>query len=67
MQFESGSPLAASQQPSAQHNCMGTGDAYERHSIDVCRTENGRIKFIRDYWKPHASQTSNDNVVTQRG
>ena len=35
-----------------------TGDAFERRYIDVCRTENGRIKLIRDYWNPEASINS---------
>jgi ketosteroid isomerase-like protein len=45
---------------------LATGDAYERSYIDVCRTKNGHIKFIRDYWNPQDSQTSMDNGVTQR-
>jgi ketosteroid isomerase-like protein len=43
-----------------------TGDAYERRYIDVCRTKNGHIKLIRDYWNPQDSQISKDNGVTQR-
>lgn len=42
---------------------LATGDAYERRYIDVCRTKNGRITFIRDYWNPQVSQISKDNGV----
>jgi uncharacterized protein len=45
---------------------LATGDAYERRYIDVCRTKNGHIKLIRDYWNPQDSQISKDNGVTQR-
>lgn len=31
---------------------LATGDAFERRYIEVCRTENGLIKLIRDYWNP---------------
>ncbi len=34
---------------------LATGDAYERRYIDVCRTKNGRIQLIRDYWNPQES------------
>ncbi len=44
---------------------LATGDAYERRYIDVCRTKNGRIKLIRDYWNPQESPTSKNNGVTQ--
>lgn len=43
-----------------------TGDAYERRYIDVCRTKNGHIKLIRDYWNPQESPTSKDNGMAQR-
>ncbi len=36
---------------------LATGNAYERRYIDVCRTKNGRIQFIRDYWNPQESPT----------
>jgi uncharacterized protein len=45
---------------------LATGDAYDRRYIDVCRTKNGRIKFIRDYWNPQDSQISKDSRVTKR-
>lgn len=34
---------------------LATGAAYERRYIDVCRTKNGRIQLIRDYWNPQES------------
>jgi uncharacterized protein len=34
---------------------LATGAAYQRRYIDVCRTKNGRIKLIRDYWNPQES------------
>lgn len=37
---------------------LATGDTFNRRYIDVCRTENGRIKFIRDYWNPQESPTA---------
>ncbi len=44
-----------------------TGDAYERRYVEVCRTKNGRIQLLRDYWNPQNSpvQISKDNGVTQ--
>lgn len=32
-----------------------TGDTFSRRYIDVCRTKNGRIQYIRDYWNPQES------------
>lgn len=34
---------------------LATGDTFERRYIEVCRTKNGRIKLIRDYWNPQES------------
>lgn len=34
---------------------LATGDTFSRRYIDVCRTKNGRIQFIRDYWNPEES------------
>ena len=34
-----------------------TGNPFERRYIDVFRTENGHIKFVRDYWNPQESPT----------
>ncbi len=31
---------------------LATGGTFKRRYIEVCRTENGRIKLIRDYWNP---------------
>jgi ketosteroid isomerase-like protein len=36
-----------------------TGDTFSRRYIDVCRTSNGRIQFIRDYWNPQESPKLN--------
>ncbi|WP_099469323.1 nuclear transport factor 2 family protein [Konateibacter massiliensis] len=38
---------------------LATGDTFSRRYIDVCRTENGRIQFIRDYWNPQESPKLN--------
>ena len=38
---------------------MATGDTFSRRYIDVCRTKNGRIQFIRDYWNPQESPKLN--------
>lgn len=32
---------------------LATCDSFERRYIEVFRTENGRIKLIRDYWNPN--------------
>jgi Ketosteroid isomerase-related protein len=36
---------------------VATGNSFERRYIDVFRTKNGRIQFIRDYWNPQESPT----------
>ena len=36
---------------------LATGNAFERHYIDVFRTKNGRIQYVRDYWNPQESPT----------
>jgi len=38
---------------------LATGDPFERRYIEVCRTKNGRIKLIRDYWNPQDSPKLN--------
>ena len=42
---------------------LATGKTFERRYIDVCRTKNGRIKLIRDYWNPQESPKL--NLVTK--
>jgi uncharacterized protein len=34
-----------------------TGNSFERRYIDVFRTKNGRIQYVRDYWNPQDSPT----------
>ncbi len=36
---------------------IATGKPFERRYIDVFRTKNGRIQFVRDYWNPQESPT----------
>lgn len=38
---------------------LATGHTFERRYIEVCRTKNGRIKLIRDYWNPQNSPKLN--------
>lgn len=38
---------------------LATGDTFKRRYIEVCRTKNGRIKLIRDYWNPQESPKLN--------
>ena len=39
---------------------LATGNTFERRYIDVCRTKDGRIEFIRDYWNPQESPTAKE-------
>ena len=44
---------------------IATGNTFERRYIDVFRTKNGRIQFIRDYWNPQESPSQGINGVSQ--